>query len=1038
MSGRYFTRRCTTVFSSSLLVNLALAASVHAGEAPELAAGKVATGATGQLPTAGKRLVPQLPKPLLLTNPLRSAGLVEQAPRAAVLTFAVPNPVDDTAEKKLETVAPHLPGSNSSGSEVPAPVVPFQPVDATPGPDGSAPVELAPVSPEQDATMLQDDAAEEAPPADTAPEADAPAEPEAPPEPEQDAQEEAPAEEAPPAEDSAAPEEAPADGVEAEGDADVGGEASVDLSAGGGVGGDASADAADAYYDPNEVETIEVTVDRRKKDIQDVSASVTAINQEQLDKTGVNSVENLASATPYVEIGQQEGNIEIYVRGVGSNVNHELGDPAVSTHIDGIYIPRPRGVGAMFFDMERVELNRGPQGTLRGRNAVGGSLNFIPNAPVYGEWQGEASAQIGNYSQRVTRSMVNIPLGDTVAFRIATFSENREPFYKNAGPIHTLTPSESADTLAYRMQLGWQATDALNIRIMHDYMQQKGTGSTGSNYAQALRSGILPEEVPEPRSVWFRGAQGREDSTHWGVSAHADYDFGPLIASYAGSYRKLDYEQLIANPDGVDYPGKEVDNLDNWSHGLWYNLSDSQVHELRLYAPDDARLRWTLGGFLYQEDFKGVLANAADQSNGFLGVEYNMPDMHMNSYAGFLDATFDITEAFRVLGGVRFTTEGKKRNGIGNVYGYWGGAFDNGDVRYGTEGMEFAGPGRDVFDVPDPCDGLRDPNCIAVFTDGVERYGIRDTVDEVLENKDYGGAWSTLTEQHGESDAKFVDFRVGAEADLSPDNLLYATFSTGHKSGGFNDNIGDIVKTYKPESLYAIEIGSKNQFSGKKTTVNASLFGYAYNDMQVQVIQQIADTMDPDSIAASSVRYNAAEARILGLDLELSQRLPAGLEAGLQAMLLDARITKGVFADTRISYDAVNQTPADLKDKFLPRSPRIAFNIQLVQNIETSFGYFDWIINAQTKGKQYMTVFNGEGKDSEGNVNPNLSDVVPWYTRFDVGVGYTRPDGLLRLDAFVNNLTDEVYMTSFINTPDLNLRFFGPPRQYAARLTLFL
>jgi outer membrane receptor protein involved in Fe transport len=85
-----------------------------------------------------------------------------------------------------------------------------------------------------------------------------------------------------------------------------------------------------------------------------------------------------------------------------------------------------------------------------------------------------------------------------------------------------------------------------------------------------------------------------------------------------------------------------------------------------------------------------------------------------------------------------------------------------------------------------------------------------------------------------------------------------------------------------------------------------------------------------------------------------------------------------------------------------------------------------------------MTVYNGDGKDVDGNINPNLSDVVPWYTRFDVGVGYTRPDGLMRLDAFVNNLTDVVYMTSLINTPDLNLRFFGPPRQYAARLTLFL
>ncbi|HEX2657442.1 MAG TPA: hypothetical protein VHU40_04190, partial [Polyangia bacterium] len=123
--------------------------------------------------------------------------------------------------------------------------------------------------------------------------------------------------------------------------------------------------------------------------------------------------------------------------------------------------------------------------------------------------------------------------------------------------------------------------------------------------------------------------------------------------------------------------------------------------------------------------------------------------------------------------------------------------------------------------------------------------------------------------------------------------------------------------------------------------------------------------------------------------------------------------------------------------KVLPRSPTITLNYSVAQNIKTSIGWFDWIVSAQTRSKYYMTIFNGEGFDSQGAVNPVLSDVVPTYTRIDVGAGYSRADGKSRVDVFCSNLTDVAYMSSIINTPDLNLRFFNPPRQMGVRLSLF-
>ena len=121
----------------------------------------------------------------------------------------------------------------------------------------------------------------------------------------------------------------------------------------------------------------------------------------------------------------------------------------------------------------------------------------------------------------------------------------------------------------------------------------------------------------------------------------------------------------------------------------------------------------------------------------------------------------------------------------------------------------------------------------------------------------------------------------------------------------------------------------------------------------------------------------------------------------------------------------------------MPRSPKITVGYSIGQNISTRVGYFDWVVSAQTRSKYFMTVFNGEGADTSGNINPVLSDVQPAYTRVDAGIGYTRPNGKMRLEAVGNNLTNTTYMTSLINVPNLNLRFFNPPRTVGIRLALY-
>jgi len=192
--------------------------------------------------------------------------------------------------------------------------------------------------------------------------------------------------------------------------------------------------------------------------------------------------------------------------------------------------------------------------------------------------------------------------------------------------------------------------------------------------------------------------------------------------------------------------------------------------------------------------------------------------------------------------------------------------------------------------------------------------------------------------------------------------------------------------------------------------------------------------------ASSAVRSNIGEARIIGVEADATAILRYGLVASVNATYLHARAVSGSLFDNRSAFGptgGASVDEVDISGNVLPRAPTWTFNYSLAQRFRTPIGWFDWIASAQSRTKYYMTIFNGEGRDPAGNVAPNLSDVVKGYTRIDVGAGYTRLDGKVRIDAFATNLTNTTYMTTLINTPGLNLRWFNPPRQIGARLTLY-
>ena len=202
---------------------------------------------------------------------------------------------------------------------------------------------------------------------------------------------------------------------------------------------EAEAEEASDRYEPY-IEEVIGTVERREQNLQDLGVTAYSFQGDDLKMQGVQDITDLSELAPGLEIGNKGGNVEVWIRGVGSSNNTELGDPAAATHLDGVYIPRTSGIGSAFFDIARVEVNVGPQGTLRGRNATAGSVNIIPWRPGIGRTELSLEVEAGDYDLRVYRGAANLPLGDNAAVRFAGYALKHDSFYNDVGPLDLAPP----------------------------------------------------------------------------------------------------------------------------------------------------------------------------------------------------------------------------------------------------------------------------------------------------------------------------------------------------------------------------------------------------------------------------------------------------------------------------------------------------------------------------------------------------------------------------------------------------------------------
>jgi iron complex outermembrane receptor protein len=891
----------------------------------------------------------------------------------------------------------------------------------------------------------------------------------------------------------------------------------------------APADQAQEPIAEDETGSIIVTADRREQSLQDFAGTAFAISGDDLKALGVQNVTDLQNQIPGLSVANNQGSIEVYIRGIGSSNNTELGDPAAAFHFDGVNIPRPSGIGSAFHDIQRVEVNVGPQGTLRGRNATAGSINAISFRPGLGIFDAAVEAEYGNFDQRSLRGVLNIPVTDTVAVRFSGLYQANDSYYNNVGPVQGIGVAEAQDNLSGRAQILWKPTDRLTILVAGDYIAENGTGYTGTNFALplgALENGDITQEEfdnIDPRDVIARGITPQLNTDHWGIRTTIEYEGDGFNVEYTGSYRDAVYDYEATTPlspafpgfldnlserdniftedpnDVINDPAILAENLDNFSRFRIISDSRSQFHELRIFNTDGPFI-WSLGAVYINEKQRSFLGSTGDRSPFFQGIEFNTRT-DTESYGIYGDVTYEVTDSFRLTAGLRYTDDQKERTGVAARYGLaLGGAGFSCclGVRTGTEGFEFAAFDRTIINPDTDGNGaVSDTEVFQFLANGIANFGARDNLDEILNFGPFGGDPNVVPgrpvcvdtisfdglfcdgttgqflfgvpfqgqifQQDGQFEDDFVDWRLRGEFDITPDNLIYALVANGHKSGGFNDNLGDngVAPTYGTENVVLYEIGSKNTFDigGRRAYLNASLFYNDYSDqvftglLSVRTAVETANellgqviTLPPgtNSDLVVSFSFNAANSEIYGAQVEGGFQLPGNIDVDFTALYLEAQIIDAEeIPDFRFQpdVDSGNAVFRPISGRRLPRTPKWQLNAKISQVIELPKGQLDWVASLGYRSSQFHTIFNSLEFDANDVGTPvtggRLLDRIDGYATLDIGAGWTIDDERkYRLEVYGNNVTNQQEEAAIIITQFDNTRFFIRPRTYGVRLAV--
>ncbi len=591
-----------------------------------------------------------------------------------------------------------------------------------------------------------------------------------------------------------------------------------------------------------QIQEVTVTAQRAPSLESKTPVAMSTLSAEQLTEAGIDNPAGIGARLPNVQLDNAADGLRITMRGVSNADTTEKGDPSAAFLMDGIYIARPQIQNLSFYDLERVEVLRGPQGTLYGRNTTAGVINVISKTPT-SKFEAWAATEFGNYRSRKASAMVNLPVNDMLSLRAAV-SLNQHDSYLTNGQHTTYTLGKDRDDLSARLSARLKITRDATLLLRYDHSKADDNNDSfvpdtnfytgvasgqpvwhGSSTGAQLTNGFVPPNaVPE---------QGYSHKTTEGVSADLSWDLGPATLYYLGAHRSYQHDAL-ANFYYRVAPTLALGVRQNFSGDYAQNS-----HELRLATNGDGPLSAQAGLYYFREQ--------SSQTYTFRDLEpLGLPPYYVfphgptiaASKAVFGQATYRITDQLRATAGARYTDDSKSRIGSTN--------FQQG----------------------------------AVFN---------PATDFALLNAARLNSHQTT-------------WRLGADYDLAPSTLLYGAIATGYKAGGFNDGclagssqlglscpaaLAVPVETllYKPETVRSYEAGVKTRFLNHRASLNLSAFHYDYRNLQLSGVAIVAG-------APRFVTANAGEASVKGLEAEGQAALTPQDRISYALALLDAHYVR--------------------------------------------------------------------------------------------------------------------------------------------------
>ncbi|MFW2829594.1 TonB-dependent receptor [Sphingomonas sp. ID0503] len=796
-----------------------------------------------------------------------------------------------------------------------------------------------------------------------------------------------------------------------------------------------AAEAADAAADAPgaaAANDIVVTARRRQESVQDVPIAVAVVGAAQIEQTGAYNLNRLQQLQPTVQFySSNPRNTSINIRGLGAplGLTNDGIEQGVGVYIDQVYYNRVAATTLDFVDVEQVEVLRGPQGTLYGKNTTAGAINITTRDPSF-DYEGRAEVSIGNYGFKQGKASVSGALGDTVAARISLSTTDRNGTIDN---VATRQRVNSQDNLGIRGTILWKPSETFRLYLSGDYNVQdpiccaqiyarvgRTQRSANRQYNELVAAYNLlhpdaPYQVPSTDPFDRKtdlDAELRARNEHGGASLRAEWDLGAGTLTSVTAYRYWDWQPA----NDRDFTGLQVNpKVNNPTQQKQY------TQELR-YAYEGNSFDFVIGAFGFHQNIRtsGIQTYGKDASFWLLSRTVAVPGgpvpLYLNpavldglaanndirlkntSAAVFGKLTWKITDAFSIAPGIRVNYD--KKHGI----------YDS--VVTGTSSTGVTAP--ITFASTDPW---------TVAQRGVQA---PQFFDETFSD------WN-------------VSYDITASYKFSPDVLGYATYARSFKSGGLNLNGVPLdakgvpqvqVAQVDPEKVDHFEVGLKTQFWDRKATFNLTGFWTEVRDYQALV-------NNGQTSVLRGYLANADKVRTRGVEADFSARPHEQVSFYVNGAYTDATYRKFENAPCPPEFSggtgtvpggpgqagALSPAVCDVSDQWLPGISKWAVSYGAEFNVPTSL--------LSTQGQFYIGWDGSYRSKFSSNASRSIYTDVNGYSLNNLRIGYRNDEGL-NVFGWVRNILDKNYFEQLATTPGntgLIAGQIGDPRTYGVTIS---